>query len=187
MIYNFNKINRNLAKEDDSLEQKEINDWRDRVNKKLRFWVRDDIEEIIKDKDIDRTHFHEFSEKYIEKTIRKFYSTFLDIKNYSALVISLSYNSMHYRTNLKHECIDCFFRTGDWCEYMKTIKDAVPNKEQKLFLILCDGLVYEGEIDEMFTILNESACIQEFYIVSSKFDWFIVVSDVEDSAFIYKL
>lgn len=170
------------------MEQKEINDWRERVNKKgLRFLVRDDIEEIIKDKDIDRTRFHEFSKRDFGKIIRKFYFTFSDIKNHPVSATSLYYNSMHFRSDLKHECIDCFFRTDDWCEYMKTIKDAIPNKEQKLFLILCEGWVYEGEIDEMFTILNEITYIQDFYVVSSKFDWFIAVSYIEDNAFIYKL
>lgn len=181
------KINQIFAKEDDGLEQKEINDWRDRVNKKgLRFLVRDDIEEIIKDKDIDRKHFHEFSKVDFEKIIRKFYFTFSDIKNYSTSV-TLFHNSMHYRSDLKYECIDSFFRTNDWCEYMKTIKNAVPNNSPKLFLILCEGWVYEGEIDEMFTILDEVTYIEDFYIVSPKFDWFIAVSDMEDNAFIYKL
>ena len=58
---------------------------------------------------------------------------------------------------------------------------------QKLFLILCEGWVYEGEIDEMFTVLNEVTFIKDFYIVSSKFDWFIAVSDMEDTASIYRI
>lgn len=158
----------------------------DRVYKKsLRFEVRDDIEEIIKAENINRTHFHEFNKYNFKEIIRKFFFTFSDIKNHTASVISLS--SMHYRSDLKSDFIDCFFRTYDWCEYMKTIKNAVPDKQRKLFLILEEGWVYEGKLDEMFIILNEISCNTNFYIVSSKFDWFIAVSDMEDSAYIYKL
>ncbi len=70
---------------------------------------------------------------------------------------------------------------------MKTIKEAIPQNVQKLFLILCEGWVYEGEIDEMFTVLNEVTFIKDFYIVSSKFDWFIAESDMEDTASIYRI
>ena len=70
---------------------------------------------------------------------------------------------------------------------MKTIKEAIPKNGQKLFLILCEGWVYEGEINEMFTVLNEVTFIKDFYIVSSKFDWFIAVSDMEDTASIFNI
>lgn len=162
-------------------------EWYERVNKYgFRFLIRDDIEKIIKDNHIDRNYFHEYSKTDYVKIIRKFYFTFSDIKNYPVKSkLSLSYNSIHFRSGLKHECIDCFFRTDDWCEYMKAIKNAIPNNKQKLFLILCEGWVYEGEINEIFDVLNEITYIKDFYIVSSKFDWFIAVSDTENNACIY--
>ena len=164
-------------------------EWHERVNKYgFRFLIRDDIEKIIKDNHIDRNYFHEYSKTDYVRIIRKFYFTFSDIKNFPVKSeISLSYNSMHFRSNLKQEHIDCFFRTDDWCEYIKSIKDMIPNKEQKLFLILCEGWVYEGRCDEIFEVLNKVTYIKDFYIVSSKFNGFIAVSDIEDNAFIYQL
>ena len=164
-------------------------EWHRIIDKKdVRFWIRDDIERIIQEQHIDRNRFHEFSKNKYPEIIKKFFFCFSDIKNYSfPSAISLAFNRMHFRSELRSECIDCFFRTYSWTEYMKTIKEAIPKNGQKLFLILCEGWVYEGEIDEMFTVLNEVTFIKDFYIVSSKFDWFIAVSDMEDTASIYRI
>lgn len=159
--------------------------WLKTVNKKgFRYTVRDEVEEIIKDNNIDRTLFHEYSKSGYAAIIRKFYFTFSDIKNFS---VASSFDSLHFRSDLKYEYIDCFFRTYDWSEYMKTIKEAVPDKERKMFLILREGWVYEGKINEIFTVLNDYASINDFYIVSSKFGWFIKADDMEDYACIYKI
>ncbi len=92
---------------------------------------------------------------------------------------------MHFQSELKEETIDCILRTGNWHEYMSTIKSAIPDNETKLFLILYDGWVYEGEINEMFSVLNEMYYLGDFYIVSSKFNWFISVSHIEENAVMY--
>ena len=68
---------------------------------------------------------------------------------------------------------------------MSTIESAIPDSEKKLFLILSDGWLYEGEINEMFTVLNEMYYISDFYIISSKFNWFIAVSHIEENAVMY--
>ncbi len=167
---------------------KKTSEWRERVNKYgRRSLIRDDIESIIKECNIDRNNFHEFSKIEYVNIIHRFYFTFSDIKNHPVNPdTSLTLNSMHFRQELKQEHIDCFFRTNDWCEYMNSIKNAIPDQEQKLFLILCEGWVYEGKIKELFNVLKEVTYIKDFYIVSARFDWFIAVSDMEDSAFIYK-
>lgn len=156
------------------------------TNKPIRFWIRDEIEEIIKNENIDRTRFYEFSKLAYEDIIKKFYYAFSDRKNYSPSQIKLEYNLMHFRSELKKEIIDCFFRTYNWTEYLMTIKNVIPCSTQKVFLILCEGWVYEGCIDEIFTVLNEVGGIKDFYIVSDKFDWFIAVTDMEDNAILYK-
>ena len=92
---------------------------------------------------------------------------------------------MHFHSDLKEEAIDCIFRTNNWVEYMCTIKSAIPDSEKNLFLILSDGWVYEGESTEMFTVLDEMWYIDDFYIVSSKFNWFIAVSHLTDNAVMY--
>ena len=151
--------------------------------KPVRFWIRDDIENAIKKQNIDRSRFHEFSKLEYTDIIRRFYFTFSDIKNH---VPSLAYIDMHFRSELKKEVIDCFFRTDDWSEYLKAIKDAIPDKNCKLFMILYEGWVYEGYLDELFNVLENVCNIRDFYIVSPKFEWFIAVSYIEDNAELYQ-
>ena len=68
---------------------------------------------------------------------------------------------------------------------MDTIKKDIQDSSQKLFVILGEGWVYEGYRDELFEILKELTYINDFYIISSKFQWFIAVSYIEDNATIY--
>ena len=175
---------RNVTKEDDSLK---FDDLKAGVNNKgFRSLLRDDIEEIIKEKCIDRNNFHEFSKINYVEILKKFYFSFSDIKNFPVNFEPLEIHRMHFRSDLTKECIDCYFRTYDWCEYMNTIKSAIPDDEKKLFLILSDRWVYEGESNEMFSVLNEmERIITDFYIVSSKFNWFIAVSYITDNAVMY--
>lgn len=149
-------------------------------------WIRDEIEDIVKEENIDRNRFHEFSKSSYIDIIRKFYFTFSDRKHYKPSQIHLSLCYMHFRKNLEQNHIDCFFRTNDWTEYMVTIINAVPEKNIKLFLIIEYGWVYEGYADEIFNVIDNISCNYDFYIVSSKYDWFIAVSNMEDSATMYR-
>ena len=170
-----------LQKEDDSLEFEVFNT----IEKHKNNLYRDGIEEVIKEKQIDGNRFHEFSKINYVDILKKFYFSFSNIKNYPANPRSLEINRMHFRSDLKKEGIDCILRTDNWCEYMSTIKTAIPDNEKNLFLILSDGWVYEGEINEIFTVLNEIWYINDFYVVSSKFNWFIAVSHIEENAVMY--
>lgn len=154
--------------------------------RKKTLWIRDEIEEIVKEENIDRNRFHEFSKSSYIDIIRKFYFEFSERKSYTPSLIHLSICYMHFRENLAHHYIDSFFRTNDWTDYMMTIKNVIPDKSLKLFLILEDGWVYEGYADEIFHVMDNTSCNYDFYIVSSKFDWFIAVSDIEDNAAIYR-
>ncbi|MCR4638492.1 MAG: hypothetical protein K5677_04605 [Ruminococcus sp.] len=174
-------ISINSSKEDDSLEYEIFNTSETHKDN----CYRDGIEEIIKEKQIDRNRFHEFSKLNYVDILKKFYFSFSDIKNFPANPRSLKINRMHFRSDLKEEGIDCILRTNNWCEYMSAIESAIPDNETKLFLILSDGWVYEGEIDEMFVVLNDMWYLGDFYIVSSKFNWFIAVSHIEENAIMY--
>lgn len=155
--------------------------------KPYRFTIRDEIEEIIKEIRIDRSRFHEFSKFRYEEIIRKFYFAFSDRKNYTPSQITLFYHHMHFRPELETEYIDCFFRTDNWIDYMETIRKEIPDRNQKLFLILGQGWVYEGYADELFSVLKETSwALKDCYIVSSKFNWFIAVSDIDLNATMYR-
>lgn len=157
-------------------------------NKKgFKYLIRDDIEQIIKEQHIERNRFHEFSKNKYMDLIRKFYFIFSDIKNSSTqFKEKFNINRNNFRSDLKSKCIDTFFRTNDWQEYIHTIMKAIP-KNEKIFLILGEGWVYEGKVEETIIVLNEITHITDFYILPSKFEWCIAVSDMEDNAIIYKI
>lgn len=51
-------------------------------NKSYKTNMRDEIEEIIKTKNIDRSRFHEFDQHRYNEIIKKFYYTFFDYEKY---------------------------------------------------------------------------------------------------------
>lgn len=151
----------------------------------MKNWYTDEIEDSVKELNIDRNRFRYLKQDY-EKIIRKFYYSFSDYKNFTPSKINLSYNFMHLRDNLESSFIDCFFFTYDWVKYLDNIKKSVPQTNEKMYLILEYGCVYEGYTDEIFAVMSEGSCNYDFYIVSPEFDWFIAVSDMEDNATLYK-
>lgn len=170
-----------------------MDDWKSTVwqekarHKPHRCYIRDEIEEIIKEENIDRTRFHEFSKFGYKDIIRKFYYNFADYKNFTPSVIHLYYKFMHLRDNLERYYIDCFFRTDNWVEYMETVRAEISHITEKMYLILEQGWVYEGYVNEIFDVLIETDCgLTDCYIVSSKFDWFIAISYIEDNATMYR-
>ena len=147
--------------------------------------LRDEIEEAIKAKNIDRGKFHEYSMQGYGDIISKFYFTFADIKNYPVGRQTLEEYNMHFREELYQEYIACSLNYESHAGYIQAIKAGIPD-EDKLFLILSDGWVYEGEKDAMFDVLEEVYDIRDFYIISPKFSWFTAVSKIEDSACLYR-
>lgn len=92
--------------------------------------------------------------------------------------ISLAYCWLHFReklrkTELANELSD------DWPLLLKKIKIWISNsRDKKFYLILSQGWVYEGYIDEIISVLNETdGLLEDFYIVSPKYEWFIFYCD----------
>ena len=58
------------------------------------------------------------------------------------------------------------------------------DESKMYYLILCHGWVYEGYISEIISILVEiDRWIDDFYIVSKKFDWLICYCEDGDCLF----
>ena len=54
-------------------------EWQDKAkNKPVRYWIRDEIEEIIKEENIDRKRFYETSKCKYHSISNKFYYSFFD-------------------------------------------------------------------------------------------------------------
>lgn len=169
-----------------------MDDWKDpywqekTFKKSMRFWIRDEIEEIIKEENIDRSRFYEYSKFRYQDIINKFYYTFCDYKNFVTDRIRLEYHNLHLRKNLNNCIIAGFFQCADWLDYLEKIRAEIAD-DGKLYLILSEQWVYEGYLNEIITVLSETDCwLQDFYIVSPKFDWFVVHDYIEDCAEMYR-
>lgn len=71
--------------------------------RKKHSFLRDEIEEVIKAKNIGRGKFHEYSKQGYGDIISKFYFTFADIKNYPVGRQTLEEYNMHFREELYQE------------------------------------------------------------------------------------
>lgn len=154
-----------------------MEEWRNRLkNKPFKYWIRDEIEEIIKEKNIDRSRFYEYSKFNYYEVIKGFYYAFVDYERYPE--VSLSYCWLHFREELK-KSESLSELNYEWPLLLKKIKTWILNSsDKKFYLILSQGWVYEGYIDEIISVLNEiDGLLEDFFIVSPKYDWFIFYCD----------
>ena len=163
-------------------------------HRRKRYPIRDEIEQIIKDKHIDRSRFGEFSKAAYKNVFGRFFYTFAkhgSEQKYDSEYFRINSSDdseffwNHLRENLGREHIASF--GSDWFAYCNEIKEALPvSANKKAYLILREGWVYEGYPEEiMKTLAETSILLTDFYIVSKKYDWFIGHSDDGECAYIY--
>lgn len=155
--------------------------WQEKLKSKpVHYWIRDEIEEIIKEENIDRKRFCEVSKFHYSKIIDKFYYSFFDY-NKKRKPAELSYLWLNFRKELNHS--EPIIWTGSYDDYIGSIVSLIPETDDKLhntayYLILSQGWVYEGYISEIISVLSETdGQLEDFYIVSKKFDWCICGCD----------
>jgi len=161
-------------------------EWQKKLkNKPLKYWIRDEIEEIIKEENIDRNRFGEFSKLNYEHILKKFHYTFMDYYKYPK--IELSYCWMHFRPALMME--KQVFVNGDWIKFMQQVSAMIEqNRDRKLYMLLSQGWVYEGHKKEIFNVLRETDyLLEDFYIFSPDFDWLVSYCDDGEVAALYKI
>ncbi len=156
--------------------------------KKSNMIFREEIEKIIKEEHITRNRFHEFSKLKYDEVIHKFYYSFCDYKQFSTAIVTLSYRRLHFRSTLDHFVVAGLNgKKWNWEEYLSAINSSLPtNVEQKLFLLLEEGWVYEGYTDEMFKILKKIDYHMNFFILSNQFNWFIAHDYIDECAWMYR-
>ena len=163
-------------------------EWKEKLKRKpVRYWIRDEIEEIIKEENIDRNRFYEFSKSDYSNIINRFYYTFANYEQYPN--VELSYCWLHFRENLKKTNVvrECDY--NEWADFLQRLQSLIPQTvDEKSYMILSEGWVYEGYADEIFCVLKETdGLLEDFYIVSIKFDWFIAYcTDGECSVMYWK-
>ena len=116
-----------------------MENWRELLkDKPVKYWIRAEIEEIIKEKSVDRERFYEYSKTNYQKIINRFYYAFVDYKKYSK--VELSYCWLHFRQELKE--IDCVSETIGWEGMLAKIKERLSyDWNKKVYLILSDGML----------------------------------------------
>lgn len=140
---------------------------KDTNKKPLRYESRDTIETIIKENNIDRARFHEYSKAGYSKIINSFYYAFID--HGSKKEIDLNYCWLRFRKDLKQT--DTVSENIGWANMLLTVSDKLDDRSEKYYLILKDGWVYEGYIDEIISVLTAlDGMIDDFYIVTADFD-----------------
>lgn len=146
---------------------------------------RNEIEAIIKNEHIDRNRFHEFSKFKYNDIIQKFYCAFFEHKGFRS---ELNPIYAHIKEEFYKASIGQYTEGYCWWSgYMEEIKSKLPSyADKKLFLILPDGWVYEGYTNELFKVLGQFYWVEYFYIVSSKFDWFVVYDSIAERAVIHQ-
>ncbi len=167
-----------------------MDNWKEKLkNKPVRYWIRDEIEEIIKRNNIDRNRFSEYSKVKYNDIIKKFYYSFVDYEKhpYKDNETALNYCWLYFRYKLDKQLV-CSFRGTDWKQQLQNIKIVVSDIiTDRLYMILSEKWVYEGYIDEIVAVLsNTDYLLEDFYIVSPKYDWCIAYCSDGDCAVLYK-
>lgn len=160
-------------------------EWKEKLkNKPLKYWIRDEIEEIIKEENINRKRLGEYSKFKYEDVIKRFYYTYMDYEKYPQ--IELAYSWLHFRDSLQKE--DNIYVDGDWKQFLHRVGALGEGKEDtKLYMILSQGWVYEGYLKEILDVLGETdSLLEDFYIVSPVFDWMIAYCEDGESAALYR-
>ena len=140
--------------------------------KPVRYWIRDEIEDIIKEYNINRNNFYEYSKFGYKDIIRKFADNFADQSKTRGF--DLHYCWLDLKKDLqKSEPITEY--NMSWTDFLRKVKESIPvANDDKFYMILSQGWVYEGCLNEIFAVLNETTGnLADFYIVSRKFDWFV--------------
>lgn len=143
-------------------------------DKPMKYRIRAEIEEIIKEKSVDRKQFFECSKTKYQRIINEFYYAFADYKKYPK--VEMSYCWLHFRQDLK--VMDRVSEMIGWKRMLAKIKEQLSYDWNKKIYLILDGWVYEGYIDSVIDVLSEvDELLEEFYIVTPQFDKFAAYSD----------
>lgn len=151
----------------------------------FKYWIRDEIEEIIKEEKIDRKRFSECAKFKYENVIKRFYYTFMDYEKFPK--IEMSYCWLKFRKSLQKG--NNIYVNGEWKYFLYQVGTLMKGREDtKFYMILSEGWVYEGYIKEILDVLEETeSFLEDFYIVSPAFDCVIAYCDDGESAALYKV
>lgn len=155
----------------------------------VRYMVRDEAEQSIKDLNINREYFHEVPKNEWERVIKRFYYTFIDHNHNPD--IHLSYLWLKFRDDLCYTGhIQNGIDTANWTEFVYKIDEIIPkeNRPAEYYYINSHGWVYEGKLPEIIRILEDcTGLVEDFYILPKRerFDWVVCYCEDGDSMGVY--
>lgn len=158
----------------------------------LRYDVRDETEQSIKDLNIDRANFREVPKNEWESVVKRFYYTFIDYERFPLKSFdSLGYLWLKFREGLHYTGhIQNGVNTKVWKEFVGKIDVLIPkeNRPREYYYINDCGWVYEGRLHEIIQVIGDcTARIEDFYILPKRerFDWVVCYCGDGDSMGIY--
>lgn len=164
---------------------------------KIRYEMRNKIENIIKFKNIDRNKFHEVSKLDWQGIIKKLYYSFCDYQTARDSYmwkepLQKDWHAPYDRHNVygwrpymwtsfrKDLIIADRVYEGEWDEYIEKLFSIVPawNDKTFYFLITDGGWVYEGTLPMIVNILFDYPIgMMEFYLFPKDYSWVITHSE----------
>lgn len=134
--------------------------------------IRNEIERVIKDKNIDRSKCFECSKIAYSSIIKKIEQVFVLHGG------DIHWSNMGGGFNKKLVC-----KTKDISEdrmWVTKLPNIIPENNQLVYVLFEDSLnfrpkywIYEMGIPELICIIGEACGLDDFYIVSKKFAWLI--------------
>ena len=134
-------------------------------------FIRNEIERIVKEHQIDRRSFFEVSKTSYEQIQRKTENTFVDkSKHWDAEIHWANLGNYNPKLSSVNVVMD------DWSTWMAELPNIIPSSDNSMY-VLFEGdskyWLYEAFLSELIFILGEINGLDDFYIVSKKFDWLI--------------
>ncbi len=155
------------------------------ASEKIRYEMRNEIEQIIKEQNIDRMKFHETKKDRYEQIICKLYYTFFDYEKYPK--IQLPYMWTRFRDTLAFTQ-PIWTDWNNWEEYINCIDSLIPEKISTLpyYLLVDGGWLYDGILSEIKKVLQVYPdSMEDFYLFPRDYKW--LINHCDDGACMYRV
>lgn len=152
---------------------------------KIRYEMRDEIENIVKEYHIDRIKFHEAAKNEYKKVLHKLYYSFCDYQTYPSIQIRYMWTRFRENLNSTDPIIE---NDGGWRSYIDKLDTIIPdgNFTELCYFVADGGWVYEGTISEIKKVLFEyPAYMEEFYLFPKDYRW--LISHCDDGACMWRV
>ena len=161
------------------------------MKKNERFLIRDEIEKIVRSKNIPENNFAEYSKTGYQEVIIRFRFAFTDNpegRNPGSWgdMSDISFSWNRIRKGLSNP-LNISLIKHRWSEMLDGARDAMQvSADDRLFLIMEEGWVYLGKIDDIMAVLKETeGIITVFYLFTTRYDRLAVYSDDADCMSFY--